>query len=95
LGIPDPYAGLAGAGFGVLQRLLIPLLNQADAVQQRSIHCMGRFVREISETIKTSQPVTFLSQATVMAAIAGRIKKTVVRAALKIDTVRYKQSRIC
>lgn len=55
---------------------------------------MGRFVREISETIKTAQPVAFLSQATVVAAIAARIKKAVVRAVLKIDTVRYKQSRI-
>jgi hypothetical protein len=73
----------------VLSRLLIPFLNHVDAVQQGSIYRMGRFVREVIETIKTDQPVAFLLQITVVAAIAGRIKKALVQAALEIDTVQY------
>jgi hypothetical protein len=51
---------------------------------------MGRFVREISEVVKTAHPVAFPSQATVVAAIAGRIKKTFVWAVLVINAVQYK-----
>jgi hypothetical protein len=94
LRVPEPGAGLAGAGFGVRQCFLVALLNQFDAVQQRSVHCMGMFVREISEVVKTAHPVAFPSQATVVAAIAGRIKKTFVWAVFVINAVQYKQSRI-
>jgi hypothetical protein len=90
LSVPKPRAGLAGAGLGVLLRILLPCLDQVDAVQQRRVHRIRRSVREIGEAIETAQPVAFLSQAAVVAAIAGRIKKALVWTVLKIDAVQYK-----
>jgi hypothetical protein len=94
LGIPGPGAGLASAGFGVMLHLFITRLNQVDAVQQRGVNRMRRFVCKISEVVNATQPLTFLSQATAATAIAGRIKKSVLRTILDTYIFQYKQSRI-
>ena len=85
-----PGAWLTGAGIGVLLYFLASRLDQVNAVQQRSIHRIRRPVREITEAIETTQPVAFLSQATVVAVIAGRIKNAFMWTVLTIDTVHYK-----
>ena len=74
----------------MLLRFLVPRLDQFDAVQQRRIHRIRGLVCEISEVIETTQPVAFLSQVAVMAAITGRIKKALMWTVFKIDTVQYK-----
>jgi hypothetical protein len=78
----------------VLLRFLVSRLDQVDAVQQRRVHRIGGLVREIGEAVETAQPVAFLPQVTVVAAIAGRIKQALMWTVLKIDTVQYKQSWI-
>jgi hypothetical protein len=49
---------------------------------------------KISETVKAAQPVTFLPQATVVTALTGRIKKTVVRTISETDIVQHEQAWI-
>lgn len=69
-------------------------LDQFDAVQQRGVKGMDRFVCKISEIVQTSQPVTILPQVTVATAIAGSIKKAVLRTIPETDIFQYKQSWI-
>lgn len=93
-GIPGPAAGLASAGFGVMLYLFIMRFNQVDAVQQRGVKRVNRFACQIVEIVKAAQPVTFLSQVTAATAIAGCVKKSVLRAVLQIDIFQNKQSWI-
>jgi len=69
-------------------------LDQIDAVLQRRVHCVGGLTRKISEIVQAGQPVTFLSQVAVVAAIAGAIEKPVVQATLATDIFQYQQSWI-
>ncbi len=69
-------------------------LDQFDAVQQRGVDGMDRFVCQISEVVQTAQPVTVLAQVTVATAIAGSIKKAVLWTILETDIFQYKQSWI-
>lgn len=69
-------------------------LDQVDAEKQRRVHRVGRFAGEISEIVKTAQPVTLLPKVTIATAIAGRIKQAVVGTVLIADILQYKQTRI-
>lgn len=93
-GILQPGAGVARAGFGVMLQTFSTRLDQFDAVQQRGVKGMDRFVCKISEIVQTSQPVTILPQVTVATAIAGSIKKAVLRTIPETDIFQYKQSWI-
>ena len=75
-------------------RLFIMRFDQVDAVQQRGVKRVNRFARQIIEIVKAAQPVTFLSQVAAATAIAGSIKKSVLRAVLQIDIFQNKQSWI-
>ena len=67
--------------------LLAARFNQVDAVKQRSIHCVGRPVRKIRETVEAAEPVAFLLQVTVVAAITGCVEKALVRTVFEVDSV--------
>ena len=71
--------------------LFIMRFNQVDAVQQRGVQRVNRFAGQIIEVVKAAQPVTFLSQVTAATAIAGSIKKSVLRTVLQIDIFQDKQ----
>jgi hypothetical protein len=94
LRIPGPVAGLASAGFGVMLRLFIMRFNEVDAVQQRGVKRVNRFAGQIIKIVKATQPVTLLSEVAAATAIAGSIKKSVLRAVLQIDIFQNKQSWI-
>jgi len=53
--------------------------NQVEAVLQRSMQRVNRFIRQIGKIVQGTQPVTFLSHATVTAAIPGGIEDAVMR----------------
>jgi len=74
--------------------LFIMRFDQVDAVQQRGVKRVDRFACQIVEIVKAAQPVTFLSQVTAPTAIAGCVKKSVLRAVLQIDIFQDKQSWI-
>jgi hypothetical protein len=69
-------------------------LNQAETEQQRGVNRVRWFSGETRKFVKAAQPVAFLSQVTVMTAITGRLKKTVVRAVFEIDILQYTSSWI-
>ncbi len=75
-------------------RLFIMRFNEVDAVQQRGVQRVDRFACEIVEIVEAAQPVTLLSQVAAATAIAGCVKKSVLRAVLQIDIFQNKQSWI-
>ena len=75
-------------------RLFIMRFNEVDAVQQRGVKRVNRFAGQIIEIVKATQPVTLLSEVAAATAIAGSIKKSVLRAVLQIDIFQNKQSWI-
>ena len=93
-GFPGPATGLARAHCGIMLHTLIVRLDQVDAEKQRRVHRVGRFAGEISEIVKTTQPVTLLPKVTITTALAGRIKQAVVGTVLIADILQYKQTRI-
>jgi hypothetical protein len=94
LGIPDPTAGFTQAGFGVVLHSLIARIDQLNAIQQRGVHRVRRFARKIGKLVKAAQPVTFLLQTAVVAALAGTIKQLVMRTTVKTDFLQYQQAWI-
>ena len=59
--------------------------NQLDAVQQRRVNRMDRFICQVNQIVKAAHPVTLLLHATVLAALTTRIKKSALGTVVEVD----------
>jgi len=94
LRIPGPGAGLTSAVAGVVPQLLVACIDQLDTKLQRGVNRVVGFLCKPGEAVNTTQPVTFLFQATVVTLVAGTIKELVVRAIFETDIFQHEQPRI-